>query len=364
MKYCNLSILLLLTNISIFAQTTAQSGDTLAKASQKSVLSFPFITRSLETSFGFGGVMAVFFKPMRDAKLRTSDADILALYTLRNQKILVGNSTLYFPHENKIVRFQTSYSYFPDNFWGLGNYTVQSQKEGYSQSQFVINPQYLQRLWRKLYVGVTYLYQNTGDISYKPNGDFEKYNVVGKDGGNVSGIGPMLSWDSRNSSYSPSAGFFAEVRYMVFDQRLGSTFNFNMLDADIRKYFALTGTTVLALQGIAGIHSGDVPFRQLEKLGGTDMMRGYYAGRYTDKCLLASQFEVRQHLIGRFGVVGFGAMGEVAPNLKGFYLPYMHYTYGGGVRIALIEAEKLNLRVDYGRALHNNAVVLQIREAF
>jgi hypothetical protein len=94
------------------------------------------------------------------------------------------------------------------------------------------------------------------------------------------------------------------------------------------------------------------------------MMRGFYGGRFTDKCLVASQAEVRQFLFWRFGVVAFGAMGEVGPTTRDFYFPDMHYTYGGGLRIALSQVEKLNLRIDYGRARHSSALNLQLREAF
>jgi hypothetical protein len=45
-------------------------------------------------------------------------------------------------------------------------------------------------------------------------------------------------------------------------------------------------------------------------------------------------------------------------------MPGMHYTYGAGARVALSQAEKLNLRVDYGRTKHLSTVNLQIREAF
>lgn len=84
----------------------------------KNLLAFPFAVRSLETNWGFGGIAARFFKPGHDTTVRTSDVNILGLYTLRSQLILVLSSTVFFPHEDHIARFQASYSYYPDDFWG------------------------------------------------------------------------------------------------------------------------------------------------------------------------------------------------------------------------------------------------------
>jgi|GEM_PF-6490919 hypothetical protein len=42
------------------------------KEKAENVLAFPFVVRSLETNWGFGGIAARFFKPMKDTTVRTS----------------------------------------------------------------------------------------------------------------------------------------------------------------------------------------------------------------------------------------------------------------------------------------------------
>lgn len=337
----------------------------IEQVSNKEFLVFPFVVRSLETDWGFGGVAAAFFKPKKnDSLTRTSDINLLGLYTLRSQLIVVLNSTVFFPHEDHIFRFQASYSYYPDDFWGLGNTTKPEDEEGFSQKQFFVNPQFLVRVHKKVYIGATYEFQHTGPVTYTPGDVFDQENIVGRHGGNTSGIGPILTWDSRNAAYSPTKGFFSEVQFIVFDKFMGSDFNFNLLTFDLRKYIQVAKNSVLAFQGLGGFASGEVPFRKLEELGGSDMMRGFYGGRYTDKCLMAYQAEFRQFLFWRLGVVGFAATGEVAPQVSDFYLSGLHYTYGAGMRVALSKKEKLNLRVDYGLGYHSHAFIVQLREAF
>jgi hypothetical protein len=339
--------------------------DTFAAPTSKNLLAFPFVVHSLETNWGFGGISARFFKPgKRDTTIRTSDANIIGLYTLRKQLVLVLNSTIYFPREDHIVRFQASYSYYPADFWGLGDHTAYSAKEGYGQKQYFINPQFLKRVHGTMYFGVTYEFQHTGPISYTPGGVFDQEDIIGRYGGNTSGIGPILSWDTRNNAYSPDRGGFSEIQYVYFDRFLGSDFNFTVLSVDLRRFFRLSEKSVFAVQGLAGLTFGNTPFRFLEQLGGTDMMRGYYGGRYTDKCLMAYQAEYRRFLFWRIGVVAFAATGEVGSTPAAFTLSGLHYTGGGGLRFALSKEEKLNLRIDYGVAPHSNAFTVQLREAF
>src|ERR1700754_4511761 len=165
----------------------------------KNLLAFPFAVRSLETDWGFGGIVARFFKAeKKDTTIRTSDVNLLGLYTLKKQLILVLSSTIFFPKEDHIARFQASYSYYPDNFWGLGNRTARSDEEGFKQKQYFINPQFLRRIHGKFYLGLTYEFQHTGPVSYKPGGVFDRVNIIGRYGGNTSGVGPILSWDTRN----------------------------------------------------------------------------------------------------------------------------------------------------------------------
>jgi hypothetical protein len=332
----------------------------------KSLLAFPFAVRSLETNWGFGAIAARFFKAgKKDSSIRTSDINVLGLYTLRKQLILVMNSTIFFPKEDRIARFQASYSYYPDDFWGLGNHVPYSNEEAFSQKQYFINPQFLQRVHKTMYLGITYEFQHTGPISYTPGGLFDQENISGRYGGNTSGIGPILSWDTRNNAYSPDHGFFAELQYVWFPTLLGSDFKFRVFTGDVRKFISLSPKSVLALQGILGLTQGNTPFRKLEELGGADMMRGYYGGRFTDKCLMAYQAEYRRSLFWRIGMVAFAATGEVAHTPGQFELVNgFHYSYGGGLRYMLSKEEKLNLRLDYGVARHSNAFTVQLREAF
>ena len=81
------------------------------------------------------------------------------------------------------------------------------------------------------------------------------------------------------------------------------------------RYFQVHGNRSEALARIAG---GQTPFYRLPALGGQNMLRGYYEGRYRDELYLASQVEYRTRLWRRIGAVAFAALGDVGPNLRDF----------------------------------------------
>jgi len=109
---------------------------------------------------------------------------------------------------------------------------------------------------------------------------------------------------------------------------------------------------------------GNVPIRNLAMLGGSDVMRGYYAGRFRDNQLMSCQVEYRAPLFWRLGVVAFAGLGRVAKKMSDFSFNDLKYSMGSGLRIALKPKEKLNLRIDYGFGNHSRGLYVTIGESF
>jgi hypothetical protein len=120
-----------------------------AKASYKNkLLVFPLVASSPETSWVFGVANAFIFKTAKsDSVLRVSTIPSGILYTLNNQILIALGANIFLPKERYIIRFENSFSKFPDKFWGLGNNTDDKTSESYTFTQFYINPQ----LYRKVY---------------------------------------------------------------------------------------------------------------------------------------------------------------------------------------------------------------------
>jgi outer membrane protein assembly factor BamA len=335
-------------------------------ANIRPILVLPIIASSIETGWSFGIVSAATFHlSSRDTVTRTSNAQALALYTTRGQFVAALNGSLYFPGERFILNEQLSYSSFPDKFWGLGKRAPNSNEESYKFKQYYIylHPQFL--VARNLFFGVVYEYQRVFDVEYKPGGLFDQQNVLGRYGYHVSGFGLSLTYDTRNNAFAPDKGVMLQFYFDHFAPFFGSDYQYTNYVIDLRRFLRIFRQQVLALQIFGSFNAGETPLRSLSYLGGANLMRGYYAGRYRDKNAAVIQAEYRVPLFWRIGAVGFADMGNVGPSLDYLNFNHFKYSYGGGLRVALNQKEKLNLRLDYGIAKGSSqGFYLQLGEAF
>ncbi|HLZ15606.1 MAG TPA: BamA/TamA family outer membrane protein, partial [Cyclobacteriaceae bacterium] len=286
------------------------------------------------------------------------------LYTERNQFVSALGVNIYFPDEKYILRWRTTFSHYPDKFWGFGNNTPDSNGEKYVFTQLFTNPQLMRSVYRDFYVGVAYEMQHVYNLQYVPGGLFDTQKVTGKGGGTVSGLGLIFSWDSRNNSFSSSKGAFLQLNVTRFQREFFSDFEYTNYIIDARKYLPVGKQDVVAFQSYSYLNSGNVAIRNMAILGGSDIMRGYYEGRFTDRNMTAFQAEYRKHIWRRFGLVAFGGYGQVFNEIQQLGWRSMKYSFGGGVRFSVNPRERLNLRLDYGIGEDSQGWYFSIREAF
>jgi hypothetical protein len=362
LRYTSIFILLIIC-INCNAQRNNNDSSTATKS--KKFLLFPLVLSSPVTSWGFGAAGSYFFKTrLNDTTIRTSNVEGIGLYTLRGQTILLLGLNLFTPGETYILKWRNSFSRFPDKYWGLGNTSNESNMEEYIYDQFLINPQLVRRIYKKIYLGPYYEFQKVYNVHYIPNGLFDKENIPGRKGSKVSGLGLVFAWDTRNNSFSPDKGVFAQLSITEFSHIIGSDVDFTTYILDLRKFISIYSKHVLAFQFYGYFNNDLPPVRNMGTLGGSDIMRGYYSGRYRDKNFMAFQIEYRVPIWWRFGVAGFAGLGEVQNKLCSFNIGGLKYSLGGGIRVALNRKEKLNLRIDYGFGKNSSGGYVTVSEAF
>jgi outer membrane protein assembly factor BamA len=351
------SFLILVLSFSISPQSSFSQGQKPQDSKKDSIkhyknkfLIFPLTALSTETSWVFGVANAYIFKTAKkDSALRVSTIPSGLLYTLNNQILIALGANIFLPKERYIIRFENSFSKFPDKFWGLGNGTDNRASESYTFTQFYINPQMYRKVVGDLFLGAGVDYQRVFDIEYSAGGYFDQDKVLGvsdRSSYSVFGYSFFINHDSRNHAYQPDRGDLFRVKFSNFSQGLGSDYNFQTVEIDFRKYVKITKHSVLAIQSLNTFNFGDVPYRNLAILGGNNMMRGYYAGRFRDLKFAGVQAEYRFPIKGRIGGVGFAGVGEVGKELSDFGFQKLKPSLGAGVRIAILRHDKLNLRFD------------------
>jgi len=213
-------------------------------------------------------------------------------------------------------------------------------------------------------MGVTLDWKNSHVEDGEEGGTLEQGDLIGSEGGIRSGMGPVISWDTRDNLFSPSRGSWYNAWAWIYREWMGSDFDYDYYGLDFRHYRPLSRESVLALQGFMALTSGDVPFNEYP----TPLMRGLYENVFTDKNAMAVRAEYRFPIDlipgGRWGGAVFGAVGDAFPDATTMEDIDLKVAGGAGLRYALNKKEKINVRLDIGVSRYGVFPYIMLQEAF
>lgn len=331
----------------------------------------PLISYDPTTSLGFGGGMKFLFK-LKDSyeETRTSNIPISARYTLKNQFIFNAEYTIFSNQENWMYRGNFGFLNYPIAFYGIGNQTKSSDEIEISYSNVLLEPIFLKRIKGKFFSGAGLRYNNIYGAKYLENDLSEFDQDANFLEARAVGVELALTYDDRSNVLNSTSGWFIEYTLGTYDERIGSSHNFNLSKLNARTYLQLNKDReydILAFEFFSRFAWGDVPTLELSSLGGASILRGTVEGRYRDQNNLFFQSEYRWQTFDRIGVVFFGGAGQVFSNQRELGLDQLKYSLGAGLRLKVVKAENLNIRFDYGLKFGDeldNAFYLSLAEAF
>jgi outer membrane protein assembly factor BamA len=330
-------------------------------------LIIPIAFRTPETGFAYGLANSIYFKTsfLSDSSIRMSTIQNLIFFTSRKQNVQAIDAAVYFPKEKFILMVQLSHSFFPDRFWGIGP-NSKNKFDQYEFQQVFVNPHLKKKIRKHVFAGALYEFQRIYNIGYNPGGEFDSSIIYGKSPHNVSGAGLSFAYDSRNSTFWPQKGVFLQTLVTGFNKDiLISDYTFLKCISDFRFFKRITKNHILAFQLYNYQTYGQVPFRQLATFGGPNNLRGFYQGRFRDNNMVSFITEYRLIIKNRLGAVLFGGVGNVYNNISDLAENTVKYSYGGGLRFALLKKERLNVRMDYGySSKFNRGLYFTIGECF
>lgn len=335
-----------------------------AERSGFGVAPFAGVTYSGETSVMFGAAAVLFYRPPPELRRRSSQTSIGVAYSVRNQLATSITSDTFVLGDQLLLRSQVNFLRFPDSFFGIGNDTRLEDEERFTPLVFEVRLSAQYQMLKDFFVGPTSRYQ-TVDILSLENGGLLDSGVFGVEGGEEIWCGLAADYDARDSTIYPTRGEYFQYFTLVSDPVFGSDFRMSLTRVDLRRYVALPiPQHVLAFQALGRFTTGRVPFYGLGRLGGKDLLRGHFNGRYRDRQLWALQGEYRMPLVWRLGVAGFGGVGDVAAEVAEFRLNTVKYSVGGGLRLNLSKKEHINARADFGWAGDDWDAYVNVGEAF
>lgn len=336
------------------------------------ILGGPSYTPDFGVLIGGSALMTFRMNP-QDTTMRRSVIPMALAFMFEGGGLnLMVKPQLFFKDDKFRIFGVLNYKNTRENFYGIGyntnkNYERSDSTSQYRYSGFQVNPWFLFRMGKSdIFFGPQI------DISYDKLSEPAKYLPQQADyaaaGGDEngyknfsSGIGFLLSYDTRDIPANPYRGTYVDLRGIMYQKWLGSDKNFYRLELDYRQYKSVGQRKVLAWtlqsKNTFGRH---IPLTKYALSGTPFDLRGYYMGQYRDKSSHVALVEYRQmfntdrstwlkRITSHLGYVAWGGVGFMGPTpgkIEGV-LP----NAGLGLRIEV--QPRMNVRFDYGRNFVN-----------
>lgn len=336
------------------------------------ILGGPSYTPDFGVLIGGSALMTFRMNP-KDTTMRRSVVPMALAFMFEGGGLnLMVKPQLFFKDDKFRIFGVLNYKNTRENFYGIGyntnkNYERSDSTSQYRYSGFQVNPWFMFRMGKSdIFFGPQI------DISYDKLSDPAKhlpqqadYAAAGGDENGYknfsSGIGFLLSYDTRDIPANPYSGTYVDLRGIMYQKWLGSDQNFYRLELDYRQYKSVGQRKVLAwtlqTKNSFGRH---IPLTKYALSGTPFDLRGYYMGQYRDKSSHVALVEYRQmfntdrstwlkRITSHLGYVAWGGVGFMGPTpgkIEGV-LP----NAGLGLRIEV--QPRMNVRFDYGRNFVN-----------
>lgn len=206
------------------------------------------------------------------------------------------------------------------------------------------------------------------DVAYDPDtpADGEYLNRVGAEDSTLTGIGPMIRYETRDNLNYPSSGTLAEIKGYYKPEAWGNEADYAVGDVAVNHYMGLTEAHILALRLYGRSGTQDTPYSDKSRLGQQSDLRGFKSGEISGRTMLSGQAELRWQMTERWGVVAFGGLARLwDDDLEALITEDIYYSGGIGIRFMLNTDQKINFRIDAAVGNGDNyGVYVGIQEAF
>lgn len=339
--------------------------DTLKK--KDGIFILPLLYYTPDTRWAAGIVGVYYFNTAKDKKAgdtRLSYVKLLGDYTQNKQLDLWSSWNIFTDKEKYLFKGEMRYRNFPDRFYGIGNQTPESNEEFYAYDLFNFKILAMRQVYKKLFVGLDYQFSYEYNFKREPDGSLNTGNITGFDGGTGSAVGAVMTYDTRDNVVNAYSGMLFETSTYLYSSALGGSFDYTNINFTFSKYWEVRENHIIAVNAVTNLNFGNVPFLDMSKVGGDDILRGYAKNRFRDHHFSGIQVEYRFPVWWRFGMAVFTGVGDVYRKPSDIGWSTLKYTFGAGIRFSVNQAERLNVRFDYGIGRKSDAFYIMLTEAF
>lgn len=319
----------------------------------------PTFSHQLETGNVYGLNGAYFFRFLDSTRI--SNISFSQVFAERIYSTTNISPHLYIGNNGKLGLFANIYiNNYPSAFFGTGN----SKKDlltdpiPYTARSFALSVQ-LQRFVNKYFAfGFQFaLREERAVIADSLKCRVANYQLTGWNPYFLLGLGVGFTYDTRNSLFYPTKGYYVSGGMFYYSPLWGSSYNIVQFNYDFRHYIPLYKQHVFAWQFLTDWRLGNkIPFQMLTTVGGDNMLRGVAADYYRDNVMAAVQGEYRFPIYKILRGALFGATGDVF-NSRNFYVNRLKVAYGAGLRFRFTRGKiDVNGRLDVTRNNYDKGV--------
>ena len=206
--------------------------------------------------------------------------------------------------------------------------------------------------------GISYAFAST-DVSFEaPVGTPNLPDFRNKS--NVGGVGPSLTYDSRDNIFTPTRGTYVEATIGLFSKALGGDDEFQRLQIIAMNYQQLCPKVFLGVRGQFASTFGDTPFYMRPFIS----MRGIPSMRYQGEEIAQIETELRWQFWKRFSLVGFVGGGASWNDFKRFEKSQAVVAGGTGFRYEISRKYGIHMGMDVAFGPDDTAIYVQVGSAW
>jgi len=319
------------------------------------IVPIPVSNPTLDTGLVVGGA---YFYPQTDAQEKVQPASVTGAAGFRSSN---DSSALGIAHQ----------SYFSEDKWRIGGIVGQADVKlelsipgtgGQPSVDWLVKGDFFaanvsRKIAGKWYAGIVARYadmdQTIGiDI---PSSEFNtSANTISV------GLGVNVEYDNRDMPFNSYTGNKFKFSILSNSDGLGSDDSYKSYKLSYASYHSIRPSLVLAWE-IQGCSKADQA--PLWDACGVDL-RGFSATDYLGKSSASGQVEVRWKFHRKWGAVAFAGSGYYRDAFSEVHEREAIPSYGIGLRFMVLESQRINMRLDYGRSNDSDAVYLSVGEAF
>jgi hypothetical protein len=334
------------------------------KAKKVDLLIAPIPLSDPERGTGLAVGAIAFYNPNHEPNQWISGVG--AIYTSRGTAGIGGYHSMSFDQDHWRLAGTFSYIDSHSHYYGIGDEAGnRGEIMNLNTTDITFQVDLLRRVTPHGFVGLRYRLFDTDGGPEEPPTPTLPAPPPDQLNSTLSALGPSLAYDTRDSTLAPHSGAYITSVWLFGIKALGDSFAHNRMRTSAAGYFTVGPKTVLAVRGSLCSAGGHVPYYDLCQFGEYRDLRGYPSGRYRDRASWATQAEVRQRILDRWGAVAFFGIGGIAPSFGDIFTHGNVLPAGGvGARYQPFRNNAVNIRFDIAFGKDEHTVYLGIGEAF